>query len=773
MNIISHYINVLNFGLVNLASGKRPADDNWQNTPITDPARLSGNIGLHHRFSQTATLDLDHELAGSALAAVGIDLAALLESAPFAIIGNPQKSPKALYRLPAGAELTTKKLTWPDEERKRSITIFELRGGQGFQDVLPPSIHPDTGRPYEWAGGLIPQRREDIPELPSELLMLWQNWDVMLPKLKAACPWSKPAEPKPARRESIPQNELDKARRALERLDPWRADDYDEWIAVGMALQELGADGLALWDSWSQSSNKYRPGACERKWTSFKRNGIGLGTLYHRANEDNPVIYERPPANGNGRHPEQAEPGEIDPGGEQPESQPARRHNLTDLGNARRLVDNFGFDIRFVPAWGKWFMWDGTRWAEDETGTVERLAKKVPLVIYEEGLNETDERRQKVMRWGASSENSGKIQAMISLAQTEPGIPIRHQDLDNKPFTLNCLNGAIDLTTGQLRPHDRADLLTKRLELSYDPAATCPLWLKFLDRVMGGNSVMVEFLQRAIGYTLTGDVSEQCLFFLHGTGKNGKSVFSETVKALFGEFGQKAPTDMLMVRYGQSGIPNDVARLPGARFVIVAEVEQGRRLAESLVKDLTGGDTMIARFLRQEFFEFEPTHKLWMYGNHKPIIKGTDEGIWRRLKLIPFDVTIPESERDSQLVKKLRSELSGILAWAVQGCLAWQRQGLNPPRVVDQATNDYRAEMDALSDFLEECCLIVPPGKVKAGDLHKVYKEWCQANGEKELSRRALGQRLRERGFETAQGTSGYQYWQGIGLRADTEIWQT
>jgi P4 family phage/plasmid primase-like protien len=439
--------------------------------------------------------------------------------------------------------------------------------------------------------------------------------------------------------------------------------------------------------------------------------------------------------------------------------------HMTDLGNARRLVRLHGHDLHYIHAWGAWLIWDGTRWVKDETGEIHRRARATVASIYSEAAAETDTAaRKKLAEWAIGSESRARLDNMVTLAQSEPSIPIRHDALDADPFLLNCRNGTLDLRSGALRPHQRDDLLTKQAAVDYDPAAPCPRWRAFLDRAMGGNRDLMSFLQRAVGYSLTADVSEECLFFSHGKGKNGKTTFTETIMNLLADYAQKAPTEMLMLKQHGGGIPNDVARLPGARFVAAAETEEGRRLAESIVKDLTGGDTLAARFMRQEFFEFAPTHKFWIYGNHKPLIRGTDEGIWRRIRLIPFTVTIPPEERDPNLRAKLRKEFAGILAWAVQGCRDWQCDGLGEPAAVQQATDAYRNEMDVIGAFLGECCVIGPHYKAYAKALYEAYKAWCEANGEHAVNQRRYGGQLTERGLVNRPGTGHRIVWDGIGL---------
>ncbi|MBP7571598.1 MAG: hypothetical protein KBA95_16180 [Acidobacteria bacterium] len=455
-----------------------------------------------------------------------------------------------------------------------------------------------------------------------------------------------------------------------------------------------------------------------------------------------------------------AEDGEGEP--------PPRAFHRTDLGNARRLVAQHGTDLRFVPDWQQWLVWNGRHWERDRDGEVARRARATVMSIYADAALEDDSDRRKALgQWAAKSESRGRLESMVALAQAEDGIPVAHEDLDVGPYLLAVENGAIDLRTGALLPHDRAQLITKALPVAYDPGAQCPAWDAFLSRVLGGDAELVAFVRRAVGYTLTADTREQCLFFLYGTGRNGKSTFIEALLELLGPYGQKAPTEMLMARPMGGGIPNDVAQLPGVRYVVTAETEEGRRLNESLVKDLTGGDRMTARFMRAEFFQFKPTHKLWMYGNHKPVIRGTDNGIWRRMRAIPFTVTIPDAEVDPDLPARLRAELPGILAWAVAGCLEWQAQGLGGAAAVDAATAAYRAEMDVLGSFLDARCVVDPAARVRAALLYQAYKDWAEEAGEFVMSLRRFGGQLTERGFGQHKDRNGNIQRTGIGLLTD------
>ncbi|MDP9472822.1 MAG: phage/plasmid primase, P4 family, partial [Chloroflexota bacterium] len=445
--------------------------------------------------------------------------------------------------------------------------------------------------------------------------------------------------------------------------------------------------------------------------------------------------------------------------------------HLTDLGNAQRLVTRHGRDLRYCHLWNKWLAWDGMRWQVDDSGEIVRRAKATVRGIYAEAKETSDpEERKSIARHALRSEADARIKAMISLAQSEPGIPIDPALLDTDPWLLTCLNGTINLRSGELLPHERVHYITKCAPVTHNPEATCPTWLAFLERIMAGDADLIGFLQRAIGYSLTGNTSERVFLILHGAGRNGKSTLLEVFRTLLGpDYAVRTPTDTLLAKR-EGGIPNDVARLRGARFVSASEADEGRRLAESTIKDLTGGDTISARFMRGEFFDFLPVFKLWLATNHRPVIRGTDLGIWDRIRLVPFSVRIPDDEQDRDLRQKLIAEAPGILAWAVRGCLDWQRHGLGTPSAVRQATAGYRADMDVLGAFLVDRCTIAPQARVAAKTLYADYQRWCEETGEKPLSQIAVGKQLAERGFTPARSGKGRgRGWIGLGLLSETD----
>jgi putative DNA primase/helicase len=378
---------------------------------------------------------------------------------------------------------------------------------------------------------------------------------------------------------------------------------------------------------------------------------------------------------------------------------------LTDAGNAELFAFLNCNNVRYSHTSRKWLIWDGSRWGRDQTGEIQRFARTALRLLWgHASAVQDDDRRRKLMQHALKSEYEGRIRAMITLAQSERGIALTDAALDTDPWLLNVQNGTLNLKTGSLQAHRREDLITKIAPVKFDSTATCPRWEEFLQSVTNNDIDQITFLQKAIGYSLTGSVSEQVIFILYGTGANGKSTFINVIHRILGsDYALPTPTETLLEKRN-GGIPNDLARLKGARFVSAVESECDRKLAEALVKQLTGGDKITARHLYAEWFDFEPTFKLFLAVNHKPSIKGSDYAIWRRIRLIPFTVTIPPESQDKHLIEKLVVELPGILRWAVEGCIMWQAEGLKPSASVRAATEEYRFEMDFIGDFIRERC---------------------------------------------------------------------
>ena len=439
--------------------------------------------------------------------------------------------------------------------------------------------------------------------------------------------------------------------------------------------------------------------------------------------------------------------------------------NLTDLGNARRFVRLHGEDVRYVPHWKQWFIWNDQIWQKDERLKIAGLAKETTREIYAEaGREEDSEKRSKIASWAKSSESAAKISAMLDLARSEPGVPLVPNEFDRHPFLLTCANGILDLETGKLFEHQRKWQLTSMTETAYDPAAECPLFEAFIKRITNSREDLIEFLQRSLGYSLTGDTREHAMFVAYGTGRNGKSTLMEVMSRLMGELAKATPIDTLMAT-NDNGPRNDLARLVNARMVIANESEQGRRLAEAMIKQLTGDDPVACRFLYGELFEFRPKFKIWLVTNHKPTIRGGDIGIWSRIRLVPFEVRIPEEEMDKTLGKKLSKELPGILAWLVRGCKAWLKDGLPAAGTVLDATKAYREDEDQLLPWLEGFTVADHEARTLMKTLYDSYKDWAIEQDEHVVKPRTFGNWLDERGFRSNRGTGGKRERLGIRLR--------
>ena len=434
---------------------------------------------------------------------------------------------------------------------------------------------------------------------------------------------------------------------------------------------------------------------------------------------------------------------------------------LTDLGNAERFVAAHGHRFRYVHEWGRWLEWRDGRWRDDTTGEATRAAKTTARALLAEAaaLGDSDA-RSRLAKWGATSQAEPRIRALLTLACTEPEVAISAAQLDQHPFALACANGTIDLRTGKLRAPDPADLITRGTDVVYEPDADCSRWRRFLAEVFAGDVELIGFVQRFVGYCLTGDTREQVLPVFHGAGANGKTTLVETLGRLLDDLAATAPFDTFL-RGRDRGPSDDLARLAGARLVTANESGDGRRFDEAVVKQITGGDTIACRHLYGRWFEYRPQFKVVLVTNDRPRVSGDDEAVWRRLRLVPFEQSFRGRE-DRALAATLAAELPAILAWAVEGCQAWQREGLGHAQAVTRATDDYRTDEDVLGAFLADCC--EQNGEVAAKDLRAAYEQWCAEQGELPLAGNALGRRLARRGIQGARRTGGTRVYVGIAL---------
>jgi len=430
-------------------------------------------------------------------------------------------------------------------------------------------------------------------------------------------------------------------------------------------------------------------------------------------------------------------------------------YDMTDTGNAHRLVDKFGNVLRYSYNRKKWFYWDGKQWRTDETGEVKKLADVICEDIKREAFMEQDEKTQAdMLKWANRTASSKGKENMIKEAQHLNGIPASPDDFDRYTDYINCQNGIVNLRNGELIKHDASYMMSKICISEYDTSAKKPtMWLRFLDDVTNHNKELQDYIQKCVGYSISGSNREQCAYFLYGMGNNGKSTFLDTIADLIGNYASNTqPETVMMRKWGDGGASSDIARLKSSRFVTCEEPTEGVRLNEGLLKQLTGGSKVTCRFLYGEEFEYTPEFKIWVATNHKPIVRGTDLGIWRRIKLIPFEVNIPKEKVDKTLKYKLRKEFPQILRWAVEGCIKWQKEGITEPECVQDAIKEYKVEMDLLASFMEQCLVIdyTASERIMASDLFRLYSKWAKTNNEYEMSSkkffRDIGNKVPDKG---------------------------
>ena len=584
---------------------------------------------------------------------------------------------------------------------------------------------------------------------------------------------------------------LDKARRARNGGDFERLWDGDlsahggDASAADLALCNL----LAFWTGGdpARTDRLFRQSALFRpaKWDKAH---FSDGRTYGAATIEKALAGNRETYSGHKPIPITARPAPATAGPAGAGADPALNlptvSPCTHLANSYRIRHYCKGRIWYALGVG-WILWTGKFWRPDPTnegsiatGFVDGLSRRIAAeagAITRRASEEADGDRRKalmtqaesLMKWAVQSENERVISSGLKL--TKHALLIEYNTLNADPWLFNVQNGTVNLRTGQLMPHDPADLITFLSPVTYDHSAICPTWTRFMQEVFAGDADMVAFIQRAVGWSLTGVVKERALFFLYGdTGKNGKTTMVETIMKLVGNcgessygYGRKVGADTFMKSRNSEDNQRKAATLAGPRFVCTSEVDEEHRLNEQHVKDITGGDTLEGRRLYQEAFTFKPSFKPWMYGNHKPEIRGTDDAMWSRVRLVPFEVSFLGRE-DLELADKLEAELSGILNWAIQGCLDWQRTGLRPPAKVQAATQAYRDEMDVFGPFIAECCVVHRTTEVRASDLWAAYRTWCDANGVKEQTQTKFGKYLNSKGIHTERSNGVKRL--GIGL---------
>jgi putative DNA primase/helicase len=438
----------------------------------------------------------------------------------------------------------------------------------------------------------------------------------------------------------------------------------------------------------------------------------------------------------------------------------AKVYKCTDAGNSERLADMLRGKYLFVSEQKSWYYYNGKVWEEDcKNHIVQDVICCLRQAQQEAFGIEDEDRRTKTLKWLLSSESQAKISAALNLMSSVAFMCARVSQFDNNDMLLNVQNGTVDLKTGKLQPHDRNNYITKMCNVSYNPEAESELFDTFLNEITEGNIEKKKYLQKLCGYCCTGKITEEEFYQAKGSGQNGKTKLFETVKYCLGSYAVTASPDILMQK-DLSGIPNDVARLQSARLVLMSEPDPGKRFSDNSIKSLTGGDTIIARYLHKEFFEFQMKAKMVMLTNHEIKAIGTDHGLWRRMVVIPFTYQVPEEKRDKNLQEKLIADAEAVLVWMVKGCLMWQQEGLEQPQELLKVKDEYKQGQDAVGLFIDECC--EEDGKVKASELYAAYKHWCADTGEYELSNREFSKRLREKGYVSFK--SNVVYWGSLSL---------
>lgn len=622
----------------------------------------------------------------------------------------------------------------------RILPGLDARTDGGYV-VAPPSIHPN-GKPYQWLHGIPP--RPPLPEAPAWLVEVVKRTERPQAAPRAPQPpngygttayGKKALEGLVSELSSVPHGGRDDRRNAI---------SYSAGrLVVGQHVTETDAEeaivvaclnnGLVDEEGESEIRKRVRAGI---------QAGISAGP----------------------RGPAPKAP-KIVVSAQGVEEREAHDEEPTDVGNGRRLVRRFGENLRWTKALG-WLVWDGEKWVRDDRGGVFEFAKDSAKELRIEAEALDGEERKQARKHALQSESAKALKNAVWSAQSEPGMFLRAEALDANPWLLTVSNGTLDLRSGTLEPHDRKHLSTRAAFTKYDPAAKCERWMRFLSETFGDDDALLDFVHKAIGYTLTGITKEQALFLCHGQGSNGKSTLLSTMRLLMGDHAANADFSTFLVSKSQGHGPRgDLARLAGVRLVTSAEPDGNGSFSEATIKSVTGQDPITCAFKFQDEFSYIPQFKLWLAANHKPRIRGRDHAIWRRVRLIPFENIIPDDKQEKDLGHALAAELPGILAWAVDGCRRWQKDGLAPPEAVKVATDKYRAEQDTLAEFLEDCCNVAPGYDCPSTEIYAVYRGWSERDGEEPMSKNLFGRMLTERGFEQDKDANGQRVRVGLSIK--------
>jgi putative DNA primase/helicase len=666
---------------------------------------------------------------------------------------TPRPGCHVIYRcpgalIPGNTKLAQMPGTDPKTNKPTRFSLIESSGENGYIIVpgSPVDVH-ETKRPYEHHSGPPLANASEIT--PQEREILWRCALALNECVEEAAP-KKGAKGKASA--DRPGDDFNaRGPDWSQILDGWElvhqkgavrywrrpGKEGKGWSATTGHCTST-ATGHELFAVFSQNADPFPGPNGSRQCSTHSK--FGAYALIHHGG-DHEKAARALAAEGYGKQKEQARGGADEQG--------ADPIHLSDMGNAVRVVAKFGPALRYCYLWKKWLAWDQRHWSEDDTGRVERAAKNTVRNIYlEAGQCNDEKQRAALAKHAFKSEARDRVAAMIALAQSEPGIAILPDEMDKDPWLLNVANGTLDLQSGKLREFRRQDLITKLCPTPFDEDACCRLWLQTLQEIFQDDKEIIAYFKRLCGYALTGSTREQILPIFWGKGANGKTTIINAIMEVLGEdYAIKASRDLFMAKKADSH-PAQIARLFGKRLVVVVESHQGARLDEGLVKELTGSDPLTARRMREDWWQFWPTHKCALVTNHRPHIRGSDDGIWRRPRLIPFTRQFKDDQDDKTLPDKLKAEYPGILAWMLAGCLDWLRHGIQTPAGVINATKIYREEEDLIGNFIAQRCIIGPGNEEESTALYQAFKHYCEANGEHCPSQMVFGNSLTERGFE-------------------------
>lgn len=745
--------------------------ENAINSPAT-AATLTGNVGLLHAWSGTMALDVDDwGPASEWLLARGVNLGQLF-AAPdrVEIVSGRAGRGKLLFRLPASlrAPVQTLKIKGDDGEM-----ILEFRcadsGGNSVQDVLPPSIHPDTGQPYQWGG---PGDWRTLSEMPDALLQVWQD------ELAKRARSSAPAAPLPPPPGLAPQRfapppgfaSLEEGlfgvtvvESALDHVSPDVA--YDKWRSIVWAIMSTGwACAPQIAHGWSKlAPHRYDPAAVEALIRTFDpTKGIKIATLFHHAKQNGWTMPQQYPLAV--VHPTAPPPPPIP--GRAGAYRPVDWSQHGDVRNARHFAALFGGRLLYIHGVKKWLRWSDARWVLCDQGQEIEAAKQAAQAMMADAAASlaVDQDRGKLrVKEAMAAHQISRLKATLELARSEPGMSAGQADLDANPTLLGVGNGVVDLKSGALLANRPELLITRHCAADYGTAATCPRWLQFMTEVFPGDPATIDAVQRLLGYTLTGLNTEEVIVFCIGFGANGKSIFGNIVNRIIGGYGKVAPHSLLAARRRDDHGPRgDISMLEGARLVSVNELPGGMQLDEQTVKSLAGREPISARELYEEFRTFDPSFTVWVRTNHRPIIKGDDDGIWRRVVVLPFRQKFEGARRDPHLEARLWVEREGILRWMIEGARQYLTAGnlaLSPTILAEQ--RQYRSESDLLGEFLADCTVADPKARVPDKELFTKWCGWCDGSGHRAGTKATFTQRLRERGFPI-RPSNGQRFYSGL-----------